>query len=84
MSAVAALFVIHSSTLHSLQRSTIIILSPKRPNTPQRRLFDILTSTFQTSFPTRPQESAETRLCLENKSSFFFALLYNGRRDTLI
>lgn len=59
------------------------------PNTPQRRLFDILTKAFKVSFPAvdiRPQESMETALSLENKSSFllFFFFLYDGRRGALI
>lgn len=62
MSAAAALFVIHDSTLHSLQLSTIITLSLiKSPNTPQRRLFDILTAAFQAFFPAVDMSSGECR-----------------------
>ncbi len=60
--AAAALFVIHSSTPHSLRLSTIIILSLiKSPNTPQRRLFDIPTAAFQASFPTVDASLVECR-----------------------
>lgn len=62
MSAAAALFVVHNSTLHSLQLSTIIILSLiKSRNTPQRRLFDILTTAFQAFSPTVDMSSGQRR-----------------------
>lgn len=57
------------------------------PNTPQRRLFDILTKAFKVSFPAvdiRPRESMETALSLENKSSFllfFFVQRTQGCAD---